>query len=571
MAGERKINLNRFLVMALLMLLSVLMLIVGIFGNYGMAVVQRQQRESMDYILSMYKRNMNGALVKIENDLQDILSSQTTLQMMLKRSDLQRWHASYSLSALLASKRASTTEVDGYAVMDSVYNGFILSRSSNIAYEDLGSIEKYLKKLSEGNIQNSGWVSAKIGQTGYLLKYYNYGGIIIAAMVTEQKVQEILSYGQDPDKSVEFYITDSAKKVICSSNPEWKYGEMLSFDNAVFAPEVMLHSQKVMDGAYYVVGSIEKAGVLGQTTYFFIILGLLVASLLFLLIILRFVNREVVVPMKILTDTSEKIRQGDLTIRPGYSCKNKEMSELKDTYVTMLDTIMELKLQEYERIIQVKDSELKYMHMQLKPHFFLNALSTINSMAYQDKNEDIHEFIQVFSRNIRYMFKVGLHTVRLEEEVNNLEDYLAMQRLLYKDSFYAYFDIPEETRDYRIPQMILHTFIENIFKHVVDINSFVSIFMSCCFEEHNGQRMLKVEIQNSGRHFEDIILRQINENSGKAEESSEYKGIGLRHTKKILEIMYGQEQLLYLENEKPEGTKVTVWIPREVQNEIINR
>lgn len=46
------------------------------------------------------------------------------------------------------------------------------------------------------------------------------------------------------------------------------------------------------------------------------------------------------------------------------------MLELKDTYIMMLDTIMELKVQQYEKVIQVKDSELKYMHMQLKPHFF---------------------------------------------------------------------------------------------------------------------------------------------------------------------------------------------------------
>lgn len=567
MRKNGKINLNKFLVQTILGLIAALMLILGIFGNYGLVTVQKQQRESVDYILSMYKRNLNGALTKIENDLQDILSSQSTLQMLVNRSTLQRWHASYNLSALLTGKRASTTEVDGYVVMDSVYNGFILSRSSNIAYDDLIEIEKCLKKLSEQDIKSSGWISAEIGDAGYLLKYYNYGGVIIVALVTEQKVQEILSYGSDTDKSLEFCVTDHEKRIICSSNPEWEYGEELSFDRMMFGSKVIVRMQAVMDGAYYVTGSMEKVNMMMQTPYFFVVLSLLVALLLFLVIILRFVNREVIIPMKILTDTSEKIRQGDLTIRPQYTCKNKEMSELKDTYVTMLNTIMELKVQEYERIIQVKDSELKYMHMQLKPHFFLNALSTINSMAYRNMNEDIHEYIQVFSRNIRYMFKVGLHTVRLEEEVNNVKDYLEMQRLLYENNFYSYFEIPEETRAYEVPQLILHTFVENIFKHVVDIDGFVSIFVRCSFDEYHGQRMLKIEIQNSGKHFEEKILKQINENMETEEKN---KGIGLAHTKKILEIMYGQDNLLYLENEEPEGTKVTVWIPKEVQNEIIN-
>ncbi len=564
---RRTIKLNRFLSNTLLMLLVIQVLLVAFFGNYGVSVSQRREQESMDYILNMYNRNLSDALEKIEGDLQDILASQSTLQLLLDRSSLRRWQGSYSLSSLLAEKRSSTGDVDGYAVMDSVYEGFILSRSPNFAYEDLGEIKKCLRKMASQEVRSSGWISDRIGGTGCLLKYYNYGGVIIAAFVTEQKVEEILSHGHSEDQVVDFYVADSEKKLICSSDPEWWYGQKLEFNEKPFDPRVLLSMQEIMGGAYYIGGSIEKGNFIGDNFYFFMILGLLLIALTFSIIIRQFVNQEVLRPVKILSDISEKIRQGDMMLRPEYTCKNKEMSELKDTYVKMLDTIMELKVQEYERIIQVKDSELKYMHMQLKPHFFLNALSTINSMAYRDENEDIHSFIRVFSGNIRYMFKVGFHTVSLEEEVKNLEEYLEMQRFLYKDCFYYYFDIPKEAKKWQIPQMILHTFIENVFKHVVDINSFVTIFMRCSFENHNWEEMLKIEIHNSGKYYDKEILKKINEGEESEHESG---GIGLSHIKKILMILYGQEHLLLLENEEPEGTKVTVWIPKEVQNEFID-
>lgn len=559
-AQKGTIKLNKFLTSALLMLFAILVLLVGFFGNYGVTVSQRREQESMDYILNMYNRNLSGALEKIEGDLQDILASQSTLQLLLDRSSLRRWQGSYSLASLLTEKRSSTEDVDGYAVMDSVYEGFILARSSNIGYKDLGEIKKCLREMAKQDIRSSGWISAQIGEIGCLLKYYNYGGVIIAAFVTEQKIQEILSHGQSRDQAVDFYVADSEKKIICSSNPEWEYGEELLFDENPFASRILLRAQEIMGGVYYIGGSIERGNFFEGNFYFFMILGLLLVSLLFLLIILQFVNQEVLRPVKILSDISEKICQGNMMLRPQYICKNKEMSDLKDAYVTMLDTIMELKVQEYERIIQLKDSELKYMHMQLKPHFFLNALSTINSMAYQNENEDIHHFIRAFSSTIRYMFKVGLHTVSLAEEVKNLEEYLEMQRFLYKDSFYYYFDIPEEAKAYKIPQMLLHTFIENVFKHVMDINSFVTIFMRCSFEEHNEQEMLMIEIHSSGKYFDEKILKKINEGE---ETENENGGIGLSHMKKILTILYGQEHLLLLENEEPEGTKVTVWIPKE--------
>ncbi len=565
-AQKGTIKLNRFLIGALLMLLAILVLLVAFFGNYGVSVSRRREQESMDYILNMYNRNLSGALEEIEGDLQDILASQSTLQLLLDRSSLRRWQGSYSLSSLLTEKRTSTEDVDGYAVMDSVYEGFILARSTNIAYGELDEIKKCLSGMAKQGIRSSGWISTQIGKRGCLLKYYNYGGVIIAAFLTEPKIQEILSHGQSEDNVVDFYVVDSGKKIICSSNPEWEYGEELLFEEKPFAPKVLLRAQEVMGGACYVGGSMERGNFVGENLYFFMILGLLLVSLLFLLIILQFVNREVLRPVKILSDISATICRGNMMLRPQYVCRNKEMSELRDAYVMMLDTITELKIQEYERIIQVKDSELKYLHMQLKPHFFLNALSTINSMAYQSEKEDIHQFIRAFSRTIRYMFRVGLHTVSLEEEVKSLEEYLEMQRFLYKENFYYYFNIPEETKNYRIPQMILHTFIENIFKHVMDINSFVTIFMRCSFESHNSQEMLKIEIHNSGKCFEEEILRKINEDR----EESEGGGIGLSHIKKILAILYGQEHLLLLENEEPEGSKVTVWIPREVQNEVID-
>ena len=113
--------------------------------------------------------------------------------------------------------------------------------------------------------------------------------------------------------------------------------------------------------------------------------------------------------------------------------------------------------------------------------------------------------------------------------------------------------------------MLLHTFVENIFKHVIDINSFTTIFIVCSLEEHNQESMLKIEVQNTGKCFGEETLRRIN---GTEEDGNSSGGIGLMHTKEILSIMYGQNSLLWLENEEPEGSKVTVWIPRKVERDL---
>lgn len=555
----RTMHLNKMLSLMLLCLLVIQSVVVWEFGSFGTMMLRQQEEESVDYILKTYRTNLNKALNKIESDLQDILSNQVTLQMLKNRSDLRRWRASYNLTSLLDEKRVTTQDVDGYVISDTAYNTFLMARNKNIAYSDLDDIESFFKQIDRGEIISSGWTAAEINKKGYLLKYYNYGEILIGAIVSQEKVQQILSYGQDTDTGIEFFVTNNEKEIICSSNPTWQYGQKIEENG-----NSVLREQKILDGEYLVMGSIQHVGLGAQTPYFFIILFFLILVVVLLLFLRFFMNKEVIGPVKVLSDTSEKIQQGNLMVRPSYECWNQEMLELKETYAMMLNTIMDLKVQHYEKMIQVKDSELKYMHMQLKPHFFLNALSTINSMAYQNKNEEIHDFIQAFSENIRYMFRAGLRTVPLKEEIAHVEKYLDMQKLLYANSFYAYYEMPEQLEEYPIPQMLLHTFVENIFKHVIDINSFTTIFIVCSLEEHNQESMLKIEVQNTGKCFEEETLRRIN---GTGEDGNSSGGIGLMHTKEILSILYGQNSLIWLENEEPEGAKVTVWIPEKVERD----
>ena len=542
----RTMHLNKMLSLILLCLLVIQSVVVWEFGSFGTMMVRQQEEESVDYILKTYRTNLNKALNKIESDLQDILSNQITLQMLKNRSDLRRWRASYNLTSLLDEKRVTTQDVDGYLISDTAYNTFLMARNKNIEYSDLDDIESFFKQIDRGEIISSGWTAAEINQKGYLLKYYNYGEVLIGAIVSQEKIQQILSYGQDTDTVIEFFVTNQEKEIICSSNPTWQYGQKIEENGTS-----VLREQRILDGEYFVMGSIQHVGMGAQTPYFFIILFFLILVAVLLLFLRFFMNRE-------------KIQQGNLMVRPSYECRNQEMLELKETYAMMLNTIIDLKVQHYEKMIQVKDSELKYMHMQLKPHFFLNALSTINSMAYQNKNEEIHDFIQVFSENIRYMFRTGLHTVPLKEEIAHVDKYLDMQKLLYANSFYAYYEMPEQLEKYPVPQMLLHTFVENIFKHVIDINSFTTIFIVCSLEEHNQENMLKIEVQNTGKCFEEEVLRRIN---GIEEDEDNGGGIGLMHTKEILSIMYGQNSLIWLENEEPEGSKVTVWIPEKVERD----
>lgn len=233
-------------------------------------------------------------------------------------------------------------------------------------------------------------------------------------------------------------------------------------------------------------------------------------------------------------------------------------------YNDMVQTILEMRVQKYEQELRMKDVQLKYIHMQLKPHYFLNALSTINSMVYQHEEENVHTFIQAFSQNIRYMFRTGLHTVPLQDEIKNAEGYLEMQRLMYRDCFYVYMDVPEELQQYPVPQMILHTFLENIFKHVISIDSFTTVLIQALWSFSGKEVYLKLELYISQGQFSQEILDFVNKDM-EITEKKDGSGIGIKNVKEVLKMMYEQDHLLYLENLEPEGTKITIWIPKTLK------
>ena len=54
--------------------------------------------------------------------------------------------------------------------------------------------------------------------------------------------------------------------------------------------------------------------------------------------------------------------------------------------------------------------------------------------------------MDALSRNIRYMFKSGLHTVPVEEEIRHIENYFEMQECKYPGCIFHFIDLPQALR-----------------------------------------------------------------------------------------------------------------------------
>lgn len=109
--------------------------------------------------------------------------------------------------------------------------------------------------------------------------------------------------------------------------------------------------------------------------------------------------------------------------------------------------------------------ELKFLRSQISPHFLFNILTNLISLA-RKKSDHLETSLLMLSGLMRYMLYDAGKKISLQQEVEYLESYVALQELRFGQDVKVVFkkEISEET-NYSIEPMLLIPFVENAFKH----------------------------------------------------------------------------------------------------------
>ncbi|WP_034059169.1 sensor histidine kinase [Lacinutrix jangbogonensis] len=176
-----------------------------------------------------------------------------------------------------------------------------------------------------------------------------------------------------------------------------------------------------------------------------------------------------------------------------------------------------------ETQLKLKEQELKYLKMQIHPHFLFNTLNTMYGFALK-KADETPEMILKLSNLLDYiLYQVDKPFVSLTEETNHIKDYIALEQLRFNDTLSVSFIAEDIIETTNIAPMLLMPFVENSFKHGVIKNGTLKIDITISCEENN----LIFNIKNTS---------QANTNTK--------PGIGLENIKKRLELLYKDQYTL---------------------------
>ena len=90
-------------------------------------------------------------------------------------------------------------------------------------------------------------------------------------------------------------------------------------------------------------------------------------------------------PLTKMTGAMQAIQAGHTDERMPKDSRIEEVRETFETVNAMLDTISAQKINSYEQELEIQRTQMQCLQLQIRPHFFLNCLSMIYSLAGERK------------------------------------------------------------------------------------------------------------------------------------------------------------------------------------------
>lgn len=154
-----------------------------------------------------------------------------------------------------------------------------------------------------------------------------------------------------------------------------------------------------------------------------------------------------------------------LTVISLQSNEIRELEQANFQFKNLIREIKKLKINIYEQELDKKRFQITFLQHQIRPHFYLNCLTTLGSMVQLGNYEEENSMILFTSRYLRHLFQADKEFVRIEYELAHIQAYLDIQSLRYGATFTYHCSIDPDDQAALIPPLLLITFIENSTKH----------------------------------------------------------------------------------------------------------
>jgi Putative regulator of cell autolysis len=256
-----------------------------------------------------------------------------------------------------------------------------------------------------------------------------------------------------------------------------------------------------------------------------------------------------------------------LNIEKNHNIYLGKNNTLLDNIRNILKNFKESSEREHSAEILRRQAEIAALQSQINPHFLYNTLDAVRGQALFYKINEIAEMIEALSRYFRYNISKKGDFVTLEEEIENISNYIYIQQYRFTDKFsftIKYNEDDKEIINCLIPKLTIQPIIENCIYHGLEPKM------------EKGKITIRISFTNkkliiivtddgvgmSDEELEKFIYKLRHNFAGTQSEGVGYHtGIGLLNVNQRLKLLFGEEYGLSIFSTKGLGTEVEISLP----------
>ncbi|MEW9701266.1 sensor histidine kinase [Paenibacillus sp. SI8] len=369
-----------------------------LFNNlYAIDVVREQVSKTNSNLLTQHVKQIDQIFLETNTYLYDLWNNEADINQL---NDLRFGTDDYLLTKRRVVNRFQT-DINNYFLMDTIFLYHTQTQDVTFVTKQdyylqqrliMEKVPEETKLMSQKDMDTPIWQLIQFENRTFLMKFTPLTNNLIAGAIvnTDSLVASLrfLDMGtggaviltKSGEVASETTLRASMVNAAAQEAPKLNNAYRIVSDPTDNHKYLIISVPSEIANIKYIVmipeGNMLKHLPFFQLAIYFIPLG----GILILLYYLYFLRSVLLKPMNTLILGMKRIMRGDLNIRLNEN-HSSEFSFLMSTFNNMVTEISRLKIDVYEEKLRSQEAEFGLLQLQIRPHFYLNSLSIIYSLA----------------------------------------------------------------------------------------------------------------------------------------------------------------------------------------------
>jgi two-component system LytT family sensor kinase len=192
------------------------------------------------------------------------------------------------------------------------------------------------------------------------------------------------------------------------------------------------------------------------------------------------------------------------------------------------------------------ESRLAALSSQINPHFLFNTLNSVSSLIRTNPDQ-ARAVVYKLSNILRRLLRKHDNFSPLRDELDFIEDYLAIEMVRFGDKLRFEKDISPQTMDLLVPSMLLQPLVENSLRHGLSGKLEGGMIR---VRSHAEEGRIRLAVEDDGVGIPEAKLATLLE-----------QGIGISNVNERLKVLFGNDYRMYVDSKPDNGTRIEIEIP----------